>query len=450
MNNLFKKKYFPFVIQIPILIVFILIVINAIGVSGDKSVYLKILRNTNLSNLIVWSFWWPMIVITAVVFGRWWCTICPMELVTSVFSIIGLKRKPSKFMRNGWVVTILYGLILIFAIQYLWVHRIPNRMAIYLIILFLLAVVSGLVWEKRTFCNYICPVGHLLGLYSMLSIFGLKPKSRSLCKKCETRECTVIENNYRLFDRSCTSNVNPRKNALPTKCISCTQCVSVCPHDNLHFTRKNNIKRFKHFKLKPAQAVFIMMVSGFLIPELLEDNIYLFNTVSLPIEYFIKLYSVKGGLAVIVSEIYFVLLIPFSIFLFLSMINKLNHRLSFRESLNNIALLLLPVVAVLHAFKGMTKIIKRVEYLPLAFKDIKGVDTANALLSGSLNMDHKVSDLLLNGSYFISPILIGMSIYLVFAVSKNAKLKYANVGVSLVVIYALIFSFSFVSQVNVS
>lgn len=51
--------------------------------TGDMK-FAKVLRNTNLANLIVWSYWWPIIILSAIFLGRVWCMVCPMELVTTL------------------------------------------------------------------------------------------------------------------------------------------------------------------------------------------------------------------------------------------------------------------------------------------------------------------------------------------------------------------------------
>ena len=169
LNKLFKNRNFLVSIQFLTLVAFILLIYGAIGITTDDKDFAKILRNTNLANLIVWSYWWPMIIVTAILFGRFWCTICPMELINSFFSKIGLRKKPGKFLKSGWIITLFYAVILVLGIHTLAIHRIPQYMAIYMLILFAVAVISGLIWEKRTFCTHICPVGHMLGLYSLLS-----------------------------------------------------------------------------------------------------------------------------------------------------------------------------------------------------------------------------------------------------------------------------------------
>lgn len=100
-NGLFHSRWFPLVPQIVMLTAFGLLVAGGIGVSTDDMAFAKVLRNTNLANLVVWSYWWPLVIAGAVLSGRVWCMVCPMELVTSLASRLGLRRK--SILRAGLV-----------------------------------------------------------------------------------------------------------------------------------------------------------------------------------------------------------------------------------------------------------------------------------------------------------------------------------------------------------
>jgi len=109
LNKFFANRYTLLSIQILTLIAFLLIIFGGWEITTDNKKFAVILRNTNIANLIVWSYWWPFIIVTAILFGRFWCSICPMELVTSFFGKIGFKRKPGKFLKSGWVITLYFA-----------------------------------------------------------------------------------------------------------------------------------------------------------------------------------------------------------------------------------------------------------------------------------------------------------------------------------------------------
>ena len=101
-NNLLLNKYFSNVSKIVTLFAFIGLIIIGFSAHSEDPKFLKELRNFNLANLIVWSYWWPIIIVSAIFFGRVWCMVCPVELITSIFSKIGMKKKRSKFVKSGW------------------------------------------------------------------------------------------------------------------------------------------------------------------------------------------------------------------------------------------------------------------------------------------------------------------------------------------------------------
>jgi len=144
-RGVLASRWFPIVPQVIMLIVFGLLIAGGLGVT---------------------TYWWPLIVVVAVLFGRVWCMVCPMELVSSLAVRIGLRRKAPRILRSGWVITVFFTLIVIVGLHTLAIHRIPQRMAIYMLMLLGLALVVSLIWEKRAFCSYVCPVGHLCACFA--------------------------------------------------------------------------------------------------------------------------------------------------------------------------------------------------------------------------------------------------------------------------------------------
>ena len=212
--------------------VFVLLIVDGFAADTDDMAFAKILRNTNLANLIVWSYWWPVIIISAIFFGRIWCMVCPMELLTSLAARVGLKKRPNKFVRSGWIITLFYILIMFVGIHTLSIHRVPFRMSIYLLALLTSTVIVGLIFRRNTFCAYICPVGHLLGLYARLAPFGWSTVDKSICGNCKDHSCTAGANAYVFQGRSCGVDLNPANVDDNTNCLLCGQCVKSCDYNN--------------------------------------------------------------------------------------------------------------------------------------------------------------------------------------------------------------------------
>ena len=267
-------------LQVITLVVFVLLIVDGFAADTNDMAFAKILRNTNLANLIVWSYWWPVIIISAIFFGRIWCMVCPMELLTSLAARVGLKCKPNSFVRSGWIITLFYIVILFIGIHTLSIHRVPFRMSIYLLALLTSTVIVGLIFRRNTFCAYICPVGHLLGLYARLAPFGWSTRDMSICRNCKDHSCTTSANAYVFQGRSCGVDLNPAHIEDNTNCLLCGQCIKSCDHNNPGIEGRPNPGWFVRpwfkdiFALKPmtaAQTAFCLVVSGFVVYELFTE-----------------------------------------------------------------------------------------------------------------------------------------------------------------------------------
>lgn len=381
-NKLYKSRSYPLLVQVLTLLIFILLVIGGIGITTDSSAIAKQLRNTNLSNLVVWSYWWPLIIVSAVFFGRQWCSVCPIELVSAVLTKIGLKRKAPKFIKSGWLITILYAFVAVVAIHTWGIHRIPHRMALYLLSLFGLAIVVSLVFEKRAFCSYLCPVGKLLGIYSLMASLGLRVKSKDVCKSCKTKDCIHKDNHYKLIGRSCTSELYPLTISDNRDCILCSQCVKACPNDNISLQNKR--KSFVLFdlnKLGWAEVGMITILVGFVCYEILSSwSGSKSSLLALPAAMH-SLLQIEAVSIKLLEGIVLFLILPALFMVFFSGIAKASGKGSFSFYLKRTAGFLLPVIAFGHVFKALLKTTSRIPYWKYAIEQPKGVEYAENIVN---------------------------------------------------------------------
>ena len=408
-NKIFKNKYFLTGFQFFTLIVFALLIHGSIGVTTNDPNFAKILRNTNLSNLIVWSYWWPLIIVTAILFGRYWCSICPMEMITSFFGKIGLRNKPGKFLKSGWIITLLYAIILIIGIHTLAIHRIPQYMAIYMLVLFTISVIVGLIWEKRTFCTYVCPIGHLLGLYSLLSFNKLRVKESKICKTCKTKDCIHNNNHYKFFGRSCTSELYPAKITDNRNCILCGQCFKSCSKDNIIIQkRKFADDLFTNINLKWAEIAFFIIVSGFVVYEILSEWSVSKKIVMAIPSWLNQNLNITGKAFGTIKALILFIVLPFIFYFVLVLLKKLLAKESWKNGFSQLVLATLPITASMHLLKALLKTTSRIPYWKYVFSDPKGVDTATDIIQ---NPELLQSSFLTN---LVSPMINVIAILLPF------------------------------------
>ncbi len=356
------------------------------------------LRNTNLSNLVVWSYWWPVIIIAAILLGRLWCTVCPMELITYWASRIGLRLQVPGILKSGWAVTIFYMLIWIVGVQTLAVNRIPHQMSLYMLMLIIVAVDISLIFRKRAFCSYVCPVGHLLGLYALISPFEWRADDKSICKSCKTKDCVVKKNHYRPISRSCTSDLYPATIRDNRDCLLCTQCFKTCPNRNIRFsTRRPFADFFSSVDLPAAQVGFILLVSGFVVFEILSEwSVSLAILMWMP-DRLTNALGITGSMASFVSATIMYVVLPVLVLLAVAALARLasgRKPAPFVATVKTFTLLLLPTIAGAHIIKSILKMSTRIPYWRGAISDPKGIETAQTIAAGTHVLDNSVTEAL--------------------------------------------------------
>ncbi|UCD30320.1 MAG: 4Fe-4S binding protein, partial [Planctomycetota bacterium] len=84
------------------------------------------------------------------------------------------------------------------------------------------AVVSGFLFGKRIWCQYICPLGKLIGQYATISSVVLRSNSNVCLSQCQTHDC--------IKDAGCPMDLHPSASKTTNECILCLSCARNCPH----------------------------------------------------------------------------------------------------------------------------------------------------------------------------------------------------------------------------
>lgn len=221
------KGFLP-VLQIPVLILtFVIMLLGFFDIQDG---------GRNLATKLTWVVWWPGIVFTFIVVGRLWCVVCPFgALNEGAAKWAKPKMMFPKALRSLWLAT-LFFVLLTWADEQLGIIRSPHMTAWLILLLALVSVGTGIVFQRRSFCRYLCPITGLQGLYSMASPIELRAVDRSLCGKGCNQDC------YRGSEKAagCPMFEFPMTMDRNTYCNFCFECVKDCPKDNL-------VLRFRRF-----------------------------------------------------------------------------------------------------------------------------------------------------------------------------------------------------------
>ncbi|MEQ9731457.1 MAG: 4Fe-4S binding protein [Candidatus Methanoperedens sp.] len=228
-RNLVKSRFFRPVINL-LFFIFLLVIIY-FGLSSNPD--LRFHGGIPFATTMIWDLWHPLLVFTLIVFGRLWCFACPIGAVGDwTQSLFSLKKKYPEKYRNLWIAVILF--LFIFAAErhlFMFTRNPPNTA--YLLLFFTgLAVVMAVVYEKRSFCRYICPIGLVLGVFSMLSAIELRCKSRKTCADHNIKECIIGSE----AGKACPVGEFPQTMERNNYCIMCMECVKSCSKGNIRLS----------------------------------------------------------------------------------------------------------------------------------------------------------------------------------------------------------------------
>ena len=250
-RNIVKNRFFRPVINVIFSI--ILLVIIYFGLISEPD--LRFIGGIPFATTMIWDIWHPILAFTIILLGRLWCFACPIGAVGDwTQSVFSLKKKYPEKYRNLWVAVIFF--LFIFAAErhlFMFTRNPPNTA--YLLLFFTgLAVVMGAVFEKRSFCRYICPIGLVLGVFSMLSAVELRCKSRKTCQDHTIKEC-VIGNGT---SKPCPVGEFPQTMERNNYCIMCMECVKSCSKDNIRVSpRLPGADILKSRRTHPDEAYLI-------------------------------------------------------------------------------------------------------------------------------------------------------------------------------------------------
>jgi ferredoxin len=223
----------------------------------------------NFSIVFVWIAWWAILILVAVpFFGRGWCAVCPIPLPGEWLQRGAVLSPPDKkpkwlnlrwpkALRNIWLQNISFLLLALFSSVLLTT---PNITGIVLAAMLFAAIGLSVVFERRAFCRYLCPVGGFIGLYSQTAPIELRVKDKQVCITCEGKPCY----NGSQAGYGCPWDVFPGGLTKNTYCGLCMECIRTCPHDNIAI----NLRQFSADLAKPSNRVdeafkaFIMLGSA--------------------------------------------------------------------------------------------------------------------------------------------------------------------------------------------
>ena len=202
-------------------------------------------RASNGALNLFWAWWWPLILLGYPLVGRLWCSFCPFmvwgEIAQGLVKRLGWQpRSWPRGEHDDWASPLLaigFGLIL------LWeeLAHLENTAWLSSCLLLLItagAVLGSLIFEKRFWCRYLCPIGGMNGLFAKLSILELRAHAGTCSGSCSSYACFKggPADGEGLATAGCPLGTHPAHLTDNRNCVLCLTCVQACPHRSVQLS----------------------------------------------------------------------------------------------------------------------------------------------------------------------------------------------------------------------
>lgn len=219
-EKILRSRYFHLIFTLPTVLIFLLI--GFTGFFGEQ------LPRENLATVITWIIWWNLLVFSIILAGRLWCRICPFALFGDMIQKLHcFNKKLPKIFRNYYLQITLFVVLTYIFVRF-GIDKSPFYTAVLLIVFTITAGLFSLIYKRRTFCRYVCPIGGALGIYSVISPVQIERESDSTCSSHNQKSCIP----------ACRTFENPVKMQNSVYCDYCMKCFTACEKNNLQLSKK--------------------------------------------------------------------------------------------------------------------------------------------------------------------------------------------------------------------
>lgn len=230
-------------------------------------------RDRNVALNFFWDWWWLGSCLVFPFLGRIWCAFCPFMIYGELVQKLSLKWWPRQLRSwprqeaervGGWFLFGLFALILLW--EELW--NLENTAYLSGCLLLLItagAVIFSLLFERRFWCRYLCPIGGMNGLFAKLSMTELRAQQGICSASCTTYQCYKggPQKGEGQETNGCPIYSHPAQLQDNKDCVLCMTCLKACPHRSVEFNlRPPGIELWTTHKPSYAEVALLFLLLG--------------------------------------------------------------------------------------------------------------------------------------------------------------------------------------------
>ena len=197
-------------------------------------------RDANIALNLFWAWWWLLVLVGFPFVGRLWCSICPFMIYGEIAQRLSLRWFPRELLPwprqqaekwGGWFLFGLFVLILLW--EELWhLENTAYLSACLLLLITAGAMIFSVLFERRFWCRYLCPIGGMNGMFGKLAMIELRAQQGICAATCTTYQCYKggPEKGEGMETGGCPIYSHPAQLEENRDCVLCMTCLKACPH----------------------------------------------------------------------------------------------------------------------------------------------------------------------------------------------------------------------------
>ena len=258
------------------LVMALFIPVTVMGYIGPQT------REASMTLNFFWAWWWPVYLFLFAFVGRLWCAVCPFMITGEWVRTLSLwiwPRQllpwPTKWMNKSGAWVLFIGFVAIYLWEHLWdLPHTAYLSAWLLVIIAAGAVLGSVIYERRLWCRYLCPIGGMNGMFAKLSMLEVRSTQQVCGSQCSTFGCykgggaTPVTFADALSTEGqatggCPLYSHPAQLQDNRDCVLCMTCLKACPNRsvqlNLRFPAADLLENHRGFW---AEAALMLLLFG--------------------------------------------------------------------------------------------------------------------------------------------------------------------------------------------
>jgi hypothetical protein len=217
-------------------------------------------RLGQVANVMAWGLWWPALIVLSVLFGRVWCAVCPLSSGAEVVQQAGGRGlPPTDRLKDVAPLLVPVGFAAIIWIEHTTgMSTSPRSTAVLLLSLAAIAGMMGWLYQRHTWCRYLCPLGAMCAVFSTASSLRVHAR-REVCQaSCTGNEC------YRGSEhaKGCPMFNHALFLSSGQHCKLCLECLRSCPVASPRLVLQFPLRDIWQSNLISADAAPLTVVIG--------------------------------------------------------------------------------------------------------------------------------------------------------------------------------------------